>query len=167
MCSRKRSAIECKTMDSVWTHERFEELSWHDNHVHAMRITEGRHGAGALILDLDFILEWMKSPGGQFQFRLAPALLRFVEVTNLRISLDYATPTAALGPFSIHAIERTLEKRERYEAQLWTIDVNWPAGEIVFEANGFEQQLYGVPVISNEQCLKPHERRPEPPLCAP
>ena len=140
-----------------WTHEQFDEMSWHDNHVHALRILEGEHGAGELLLDLDYILEWLKGPD-EMQFRLVPVTLRFTEVTNLRISLDYGSASAALGPFSIHAIERHVEHRERYAAQVWRIRVNWPVGDISFEASGYEQSSTGEAVVRLRQCLLPAER---------
>ena len=142
----------------AWSDQHFEEMSWHDNAVHALRIVEGVHGAGELVLDLDYILEWVKCEGGKCEFRIVPATLTFKGVTNLRISLDYATPTAALGPFSIHAIERRTERRARYEAQLWKILINWPVGEISFEALGFEQRSTGDPVHSAAMFLNPSER---------
>lgn len=134
-------------------------MSWHDNHVHALRITEGDFGAGELILDIDYILEWLSTPDGGCQFRIAPSWLCFTQVTRLKLHLDYATPGAALGPFSIHAIERSIEKRESYEARLWRLKLSWPAGDITFEAEGFQQTAYGVPVISDGQWLDPEERR--------
>jgi hypothetical protein len=100
-----------------WTHEDFERMSWHDNHVHALRIVEGRHGAGELLL-----------------------------------------VSAALVPFSIHAIERRDEVRERYVAQVWKIAVNWPVGEITFEADGFEQRSTGEAVLTDLQVLSPAQR---------
>ena len=144
--------------EQVWTHDQFEEMSWHDNHVHSIRIVEGIHGSGMLVLDLDYILEWICDVDGS-RFRITPATLTFHEVTDLRISLDYAAATAALGPFSIHAIERRTESRERYVAQIWKILINWPRGEIVFEATGFEQRAIGRPVVSENQVLRPAERR--------
>lgn len=141
----------------LWTQQQFEEMSWHDNHVHALRIVEGAYGSGEFVLDLDYILEWDCSTDG-CRFRIIPATLTFLEVTNLRISLDYATPSAALGPFSLHAIERHDESRERYVAQIWKIVINWPQGEIVFEATGFTQRGNGAPVWSDGQCLRPDER---------
>ena len=140
-----------------WTHDQFEEMSWHDNHVHALRIVAGDQGAGELVLDIDYIAEWLRN-GDAFQFRLVPATLRFIDVTNLRFSLDYASASAALGPFSIHAIERRTEQRERYVAQLWRIEVNWPGGEVSFEASGYEQSATAKAVISAHQCLSPAER---------
>jgi hypothetical protein len=143
--------------ETHWTQHDFSEMSWHDNYVHALRIVEGPHGAGELILDLDYILEWIKTPDG-YTFRILPVTLKFVEVTNLRIALDYATPTAALGPFSIHAIERETEPRGRYVAELWKISINWPTGEITFEAHGYEQDAIGLAVVSTSQYLRPEER---------
>lgn len=138
----------------AWSDQQFDEMSWHDNHVHALRVVEGAHGAGELQLDLDYILEWVKCAGNECEFRIVPATLTFKDVTNLRISLDYATPAAALAPFSIHAIERWTEQRERYVAQLWRIVVNWPVGEISFQASGFEQRATGAPVRSAEMALR-------------
>ena len=122
-----------------------------------LRIIEGRHGAGELLLDIDYIIEWVKGEQGM-RFRIVPATLRFLEVTGLRIALDYATPSAALGPFSIHAIERRAQQRERYVAQVWRIVINWPAGEISFEASGYEQVARAEPVLSELQHLTPGER---------
>lgn len=144
--------------EHIWSTEKFDEMSWHDNHVHAFRVVEGEYGAGQLILELDYILEWLENDDGKFQFRILPSILTFVGVTSLRLSLDYETPTAALGPFSIHAIERRFESRERYEAQLWKILINWPAGEISFEAECFEQRGTSAPVLSDGQYLSVEER---------
>ena len=141
----------------LWTHEQFGAMSWHDNHVHGFSIREGRHGEGELLLDLDYILEWLKAPHG-IEFRIVPAQLRFIDVTHLRIALDYASATAALAPFSIHSVERQLEQREGYVAQLWRIVVNWPIGEVTFEASGYEQRSTGAVLVSAEQCLRPDQR---------
>ena len=142
----------------IWTHEQFEEMSWHDNHVHGLRIVEGSYGAGELHLDLDYILEWICGEGSKVRFRIVPALLRFRNVTHLRIELDYATPSAALAPFSIHEIRRSLEPRERYVAKVWEIDVSWPKGRIAFEADGFEQTTTAQARVVDEQFLSPRER---------
>jgi hypothetical protein len=145
------------TAQELWTDAEFEHMSWHDNHVHGLRVVEGEHGTGLLILDLDYITEWA-CDAEHYRFRIVPATLTFEKVTNLRIALDYATPKAGLVPFSIDAIERTAEPRERYTAQVWRIAVNWPAGEISFEASGFEQRARGAPVLVDRQYLTAAER---------
>lgn len=145
--------------DLVWTDAQFEEMSWHDNYVHGIRIVEGAHALGELILDIDYILEWI-CVQELCQFRIVPATLRFFDVIDLRLSLDYVTSAAALTPFSLHSIERKFEKRERYTAQLWKLPINWPTGELTFEAKGFEQRAIGAARLSNSQCLTPQEREP-------
>lgn len=146
----------CQT--SEWTEADFDNLSWHDNAVHSIRVVEGEYGAGQLLLDIDYILEWLRDDSGGISFRIAPATLQFRDVTNLKITLDYETPTAGLTPFSLDRIERRLERRDRYEAVLWTLAVNWPIGSITFEAKGFRQFLRGPAVVSHEQHLSVEAR---------
>jgi hypothetical protein len=141
-----------------WTQDDFDAMCWHDNAVHALRIEPGDYGAGRLLLDVDYILEWLCGEDGACRFRILPATLAFLEVSELRIALDYATPTAALGPFSIAAIERTEEARAGYSVQRWRIVINWPAGEISFCASGFEQLGRGAPLLRDGQSLAPAER---------
>ncbi|MES9945196.1 MAG: hypothetical protein ABW080_09600 [Candidatus Thiodiazotropha sp.] len=143
--------------DLTWTDKDFENMCWHDNHVHAMRIEEGEYGSGKLVLDIDHITEWCESEDG-YEFQVVPAELTFHEVTGLRVTLDYATLTAALGPFSIASIEREQQQKERYVTQVWKILINWPYGEIEFEANGYIQKGKAPPVLSKNQWLTPERR---------
>ena len=146
-------------MDHIWTDEQFDEMSWHDNHVHGLELVEGEHGTGELILDLDYILEWQQGREGACEFRILPAHLTFTGVFGLRLSLDYATPTAAFGPFSIASIERRIESRPGYDAKLWKILINWPVGEMSFEADGYEQRGWGDAVTSSSQWLHAEHRQ--------
>jgi hypothetical protein len=154
-------------MTSSWTESDFDSLGWHDIHVHGLRVIEGEHGAGELRLDLDYILDWIhpKTQGGSFRFRVAPASLRFRDVTSLRLSLDYATPTAAIGPFSLDGIEREpISYGNGYESFSWTIAVNWPEGELTFESPGFVQMLTGPAVETDSQHLSDGERGGDAPV---
>ena len=144
-----------------WSEQDFDDLSWHDNAVHAIRVIEGEYGAGKLILDIDFILEWLRDDSGEIRFKIAPAALEFHDVTHLKIALDYETPTAGLTPFTLDRIERRIEKRDGYEAILWELVVNWPHGGITFEAKGFRQVLRGPAVVSAQQVLSAEARGDE------
>lgn len=145
-------------MHRVWKTADFEAMSWHDNNVHALRIEAGGWGAGTLTLDIDYIEEWLKVDG-QVRFKLVPAKLSFMDMRDLRLSLDYKSVSAGICPFSIHAIERRYEKRERYTTHLWTIRINWPKGEMSFEASGFEQTAIGDPVVCEGQALPAEFRK--------
>jgi hypothetical protein len=142
----------------VWTDADFDRMLWHDNHVHSIRFVAGKDGEGDLILDIDHILEWMNGEDGGFKFRILPVTLTFHGVMFPRIVIDYAAATAAFGPFMIHGIERRMEQRSHYEAQVWRIPVTWPGGEIEFEARGFTQRGEGEPVLTSHQLLTPEQR---------
>ena len=141
-----------------WTEADYPLMSWHDNHIHGLNLAEGVHGTGDLELDIDYIVEWLKSDSGGICFRIAPANLTFREVSNLKVSLDYGVISAAMGPFSIDGIDRRIEQRARYTATLWTIKVNFPVGEISFEASGFDQVLRRGAITTEQQVLSISER---------
>ena len=140
-----------------WSTKDFDQMSWHDCHVHGMKFVHGEHGSGEIEFDLDYILEWRKDEGN-YTFLLVPAKLCFHEVFGPRMAVDWASPTAGFGPFSLSGIERKTEDRERYTAILWRLAVNWPSGSIEFEATGFTQHAWGKEVLSPRQWLIAGER---------
>ena len=84
-----------------WGTEDFEAMSWHDVHVHGIRL-EGfneAEGSADLVLDIDYILNWQKSGSG-FLFTVCQAVLRFHNVFGLKVELNYAAPSAGMCPFS-------------------------------------------------------------------
>jgi hypothetical protein len=134
-------------------------MSWHDNHVHGLVIRPGDHGTGELTVDLDYILDWLCTRDRQVGFSIAPAMLTFHEVSDLTRSLDYATASAALTPFSIHGITREPSVFPNgHTTHRWRIEVNWPTGLITFLAEGFVQVLRATPRETSEQYLQPSER---------
>ena len=145
-----------------WTTEDFDQLFWHDNHIHGFTLREGYEAAGELDLDIDFIVEWIcESGSGSCDFRIAPATLTFHDVSDLVLSLDYVTKTAALCPASISEIERkALVHPNGYTSFAWAININWPAGAIRFKASSFTQVLRAEPiVVSGRQYLTANERK--------
>jgi hypothetical protein len=142
-----------------WTTEHFEEMSWHDNHVHGVAITAGEHGTGELILDLDYILDWLPPIEDRYSFRVAPATLTFHSVSDLTLGLNYGSVGAALSPFSLQSIGREAHVFPNgYSTFRWRLAINWPEGEITFIASGFTQVLRAAPVVSANQCLAALER---------
>ena len=138
------------------TQDSFDSTSWHDNYVHALRLIEGAHGTGELWLEIDHILEWIDGDAASPLFRIAPARLRFYGVFNLRLNFDWSS--CAMGPFQIDGIKRRTERREHYEATIWTIPVSFPSGSIEFDATGYVQDLTGQEVTVNRQWLTRAER---------
>jgi hypothetical protein len=82
-----------------------------------------------------------------------PECVRSSNTTGLRFCIG-----GHGGPFSLDGIRRRDEVRAHYTAQIWTLAVNWPGGEISFEATGFEQIATGDPLITDRQWLELQER---------
>ncbi len=141
----------------------FEHLSWHDCHLWglAFRTAHANTPASELVLDLDFILDWICGVDGKAsRFRVAPADLVFQEVTDLRVGLDWGTSgfPVSTNPPTIEAISREcVPDRIVYPARRyyrWQIRFTWPPGaEIVFKSVGFLQTLRAEPVVSDTQYL--------------
>jgi hypothetical protein len=153
----------------TYTDADFEHLSWHDCHLYAFDLRTGdaeqKDWTSDLVLDIDFIVEWICGVGGGAQFRVAPATLVFHGVTDLRIRLDWGDSgfRAALNPASIERIdrERVLEQKVFLDRAYyrWDVRLNWPpGGAITFGAVAFTQALRAEPVLSNSQHLPPARR---------
>ena len=138
-------------MPITYTEAVFERLSWHDCHTHAREFRVGDVDADDwtrnLVLDIDFIVEWLCGVDSRAQFRVAPATLTFHGVTDLKINIDWVKSgfQNALHEVSIGGIHRQVIQDQKvfldrpyYE---WRIHLNWPAGQIRFGAAGFTQKL--------------------------
>jgi hypothetical protein len=44
---------------AVWTDADFDQMSWHDCAVHALAVEPARPAPGQLLVDLDYIVEWL------------------------------------------------------------------------------------------------------------
>ncbi len=144
-----------------WTADDFEAMSWHDVHIHGFCLDSFKkeNGSADLVLDIDYILKWEKS-GNTFLFTVCRADLRFHDVFGLKFSLDYATVTAGMWPFSVSGIEREVVKSPTgHQSYQWRLPINWPKGFLEFQAPGFTQVLTGAPrVQTGRQSLTPEER---------
>ncbi len=139
--------------------EPFNTFLWHDNAIHGFRIEEGENGTGELILDIDLIVEWLppQDASHAYRFRLAPADLRFHEVADLAVALDYTVPRFGLTPPTIHQAVRELRSYSNgFTTYAWALELLIPHGGVIrFESSGFTQLLRAEPVISEAQWLSP------------
>jgi hypothetical protein len=153
----------------AYTESDFDRLSWHDCHVWRLELRAGdpetNDWTSDLVLDLDFIAEWLCEVGGGARFRVAPATLVFHGVTDLRIGIDWGSTgfQCALHEVSIDRIERAPIQDQKVFLDRpyyrWIIRLNWPSsGEIAFGAVGFTLTLRGEPVLIDKQSLSRLER---------
>jgi hypothetical protein len=110
-----------------------------------------------LILDIDHILRWMKSPSGEFGFVVAPASLAFHYVNQLVLAIKLAYKEN-LKILKIEREEVTTEGEKGVGLRKWNwrIDLVCLSGgvnTISFQARGFTQQLTREPIVTLHQSI--------------
>src|SRR4051812_26329180 len=85
----------------VWTEADFEQMGWHDVHIHAVAF---RPEIFELWLDIDYLFTWVDPQGAEthYSFWVAPATLVFTNVHSLRFDLESHD-----GDLSLQGIERS------------------------------------------------------------
>ena len=142
-----------------WTDTDFDQMSWHDCHINAIAFDQTEETQSDLVLNLDYIVEWLCGTDKTCSFRIAPAILRFVDVDNLSIhfSMQFNQPV------EIYSIERVILPPEDYKNFHWTIALqNYPElklNYINFDATGYIQELTGKIIQSTSQHLTAEQRK--------
>jgi hypothetical protein len=145
----------------AWTERDFDSLSWHDCNVHGIRFHNSVEGYNFdLVLDIDEILEWFKTPQGRVNFVVAPALLTFRNVDELVIDLELAYKED-LEVDSIEREDTCVQGETGSENFRWIIRFHSLAGhknQFRFRSGGFALRLTGQPRKTECQRLQDHER---------
>jgi len=152
---------------TIFTDADFDNLSWHDNSIYGISIdNDVTQWKSDLILDIDFIIEWLFGVSKTVRFRISAATLTFHDVTDLKVSVDWGDSgkQVALNEMTLDRIERQRVEEQRICLDRpyyhWTLRLNSPrpGGEISFGASGFTQILRQEPVLCHEQKLDPQVR---------
>ncbi|WP_153045167.1 hypothetical protein [Sinorhizobium americanum] len=137
---------------------------WHDNLIYGISFKIGdpekQDWRSDLVLDIDFIAEWLCGASGEFRFRVAPATLTFHDVADLQIAIDHGDSDGrtAMNELSIDHVTRERLARP-FDFWHWTIRLNSPTGgKIAFCASGYSQILRTEPKLVTEQHLPRGER---------
>ncbi|HPO12823.1 MAG TPA: hypothetical protein PLI09_05215 [Candidatus Hydrogenedentes bacterium] len=153
-------------MKKAVTEADFQDLSWHDCTLWGLAIRAGdpeeNDWTRQLVLDIDFIVEWLDK-AGKLDFLVAPATLTFEEVNNLHVQVDFEEIE---GVNTLNEISMDRIERKKHGSQCigkpcysWTIHLNGPKGLIRFDASGFTQVLESDPVSNgNRQSLSLSKR---------
>jgi len=141
----KKRSIKTRFDDSD-----FENMGWRDNYVHGFYLDAEKF---RLILDIDYIHQWIEGDGENYEFLISVSTLTFLNVSNLKIDVDWNDASLEM---SIESISRsnprgTLNKKlVDYD---WEIALNWPSAEskITFISTGFTQLSREKPAVYEEQ----------------
>ena len=139
---------------TIWTDADFDAMGWHDNAVHAIALEPAPSEPGRLLLDIDYIVEWVppEAPATTLGFWICPATLVFDRAWDLTTDIDLHGWSFQLF---LNAIERSGPDEHGYFD--WTL-----AGDhftIGLSAPGFTQYLRHAPIPSSGHWLSVEERR--------
>jgi hypothetical protein len=149
-----------KEYPKKWSDDDFDRMCWHDNVVHCIRIRNPYEGYDFdLVLDLDYILEWVPTEG-PFDFIVAPALLVFHDVNALKFNFALSYKES----IRINKVDReeiTTEPERKSGLRKWRFRIHLHHEQqdaVTFEALGFTQELVKKPVVSERPWLEDKER---------
>ena len=138
--------------------------TFHDASVYGMCLIspepDQQDWRSELILDIDYILEWIKNDDGLISFRLVQAELCFVNVSDLRVVFGF--PQVTINPLPIDQIvrsDRPLGVRELYREYRWDIVLNDGLdGKLTFRASGYRLKEIGNSITFGQQQIPSHLR---------
>jgi hypothetical protein len=138
---------------SVCTHADFDRMGWHDAAVHAVAVEPASPHPGRLLLDLDYIIEWIDPtpPETSYEFWLCPATLAFDAAADLRA--DLSRVGLAFEP----AIDQVV-RSEPYEHGIRDSTIAGHEFTITLRARGFAQYLPRRPTRARGQRLSVQDR---------
>ena len=145
-----------------WTEQHFEELSWHDNHVHGISFRNPEEDYSFdLIFDIDHVLEWIEIPNDGYEYIVAPATLTFHEVDKVVFDVKLAYKEDLAIDF-IDRQEITTDAQRNVGDKLyrWKISLHSSQHDnvIVFESSRFTQELRREPIRSDDYRLNEKQR---------
>lgn len=138
---------------SVWSDADFDDMGWHDATVHAFAVEPEDHNPGRLLVDLDYIIEWISPTGTDtaFSFWVAPATLVFDHAWDLTIDIDIHASALEL---QLNAITRT--PGQPFGRSTWTLDGH--NFTLAVTSEGFHQYLRTQPIWAASQGLDAAQR---------
>jgi hypothetical protein len=154
-------------MKRIFTIKDIAELSWHDSSLYGIS-WQVDSDKSDLILDIDYICEWVCNKDKSCSFRVAPATLIFHDTTDLKINIDEGGSgfqVCVEGGKAIDDIAREQVKEQKIcldrPYYKWFIKFTLTYNKdsfISFGASDFTLSLRKEPVLTNEQSLPLNER---------
>lgn len=134
----------------VWTDADFERMGWHDVHVHAFAF---HPESFELLLDIDYIFNWVAPQGGEthYSFWVAPATLVFEDVYNLKFELESPNGDMSLQGLEHNDASPPINADKKKTEWRWLLDLN--EGRITFRSVGFSQFTRRPPILAHAQKL--------------
>lgn len=141
------------------------EDDFHDNLIHGIVFySEPGELSSDIALDIDYIYEWVKTDSNEINFVISKALLKFHEVTDLKLSIDWGETNNsffsghASGLYITNITKTKIHSPIANDYFLWCIYTNSHDSCINFGASSFSLEITGSQRTVNRQFLLRNER---------
>jgi len=140
--------------DSILTDKDFEKMDWHDVQIHAIAMANEFPRLVELLLDLDYIIQWVdpRPPEEYHNFWLAPATLVFENVSELNIRLQTEQLECQIDEMKRDA------RMTPSGVLIWQWTLSLHQGELSFWSTGYKQYFRQRPIFHKKQHLSLDER---------
>jgi hypothetical protein len=130
----------------LWTDSDFERMGWHDCPVRGLSTLSQFPERLELILDIDYIFEWIKPEGARpFKFRVSPATLVFENVHSLEIAIK-----SGQGELELDDIRRDeAQTSPTGETKYWRWTIELHQGHISLLSSGYKQFIRKRPILKD------------------
>lgn len=143
----------------------FDEVCFHDNLIHGIIFySDSGEFSSDIALDVDYIEEWIKTEDDGIFFVISKALLKFHDVTDLKILIDWGeTGNSEFSGYAAGVYIKKITREKIYspiadDYFLWKIETNNHDGYILFGASSFSLDVVGRQQTVNRQFLLRNER---------
>lgn len=132
----------------IWTELDFEDMGWHDCHIHAMSFPNEEL---EISFDIDYLFKWeLDDKSNLYKFWVSPCILFFYNVINLKIDIDFQN---AIGLDILDINKKNLRLSADKKINLWDFEIATDKGLIKFESSGYKQVVKNQPICSESQIL--------------
>lgn len=140
---------------AVWTTDDFEQMGWHDCHIHAVAFQSAGH---RLLLDVDYIYRWVNPLPGEtyFRFWISPCTLVFENVHDF--NFEAADTWIDILHVDRQDAGRPLNADHIGKEKQWQWIFECVAGEICFKSVGFTQYTRAAPTLFESQHIELESR---------
>ena len=141
---------------SIWTEADFDQMGWHDVHIHAIAFSTETH---ELFMDIDYMFAWVdpEAPDPHYTFWMAPCTLIFANVHSFTADIEWGLGLEIAGvsrkeagrPDNADYIKKDEEWEWEFECQ---------EGTFSFHSVGYMQITRRAPIRAKSQSFSWDER---------
>jgi hypothetical protein len=141
---------------TIWPDADFEQMGWHDVHIHAIAFSTETH---EILMDIDYMFAWVdpEAPDRHYTFWMAPCTLIFSNVHGFTANIEWGLGLE-ISDVSREDIESPQNADHIKEDKEWKSEFDCQEGALSFHSVGFVQITRRPPKRAKSQFFRWDER---------